>query len=215
MASLSGIGPNRVPDSATECKYGRWGRVSRAALDVPELAIQPMGQLVVLVIVATTGAILVAQSDDTLLARVASALVGVAVGVVLAAALLFFWRLLPGAWKRHWRIKCGRFFDGKELSSTSHTGLWLDSRHWHTVLNLRCTVTDPDGRKYESPVWTSAYYGRRVVLGPDGGSGGGFEYPNDFGAEWPRPGTYKVKWQMNGEGRARPITLARGRWRVE
>ena len=112
----------------------------------------------------------------------------------------------PTAWKRHWRVRV------EVNSGESRRFMSLASRHWHTVLNLTCVVTDP-GRNRWRATWAPAVGGAQQLLKP-GATGGPLIYPGDFAAPPVAPGRYKVTWLTDVEHGDRPIVLARKRWRA-
>jgi hypothetical protein len=206
MAAFYTGAPTSVPEDKSECVYGRWGRVGRAIRDVPDLGRhETLGEILVVAVTAVSaGAFFIVQARDSDLGRILTVLEGVVVGLVVAGVLLFLWGLRPWAWKRHWVVSASPFSD----DSSSHTGLFLKSRHWHTVLNVRCSVRDPDG------TWWSAIHPGQVILAP-GANAAGFEYPNDFGAPWPGEGRYRLSFQTDVMHGDKPVRLARKRWKID
>jgi hypothetical protein len=207
------------PEGETECQYGQYGWPGRAVRDAPSLAMNKFAATFVVsaaVVVVTVAFIVVPEGDRA--TQIVFGLLGFTVGTAVGLALIALWGLTPWARRYHWRVHCGPLSQdpshyGDHGFAPNHTGLWLKSRHWHTVTNLRCTVTDPLRQEWASPLWRPT--DRPALLLKPGESAGGFSYPGEFGAPWPMPGKYRVRWEMDAEERTKPIVLARGSWTVE
>jgi hypothetical protein len=145
-----------------------------------------------------------------LLGQVAVGAPALVLGFLLGLILLWSWGLRPTAWRRHWRTSCSRF----EGSNESRSGLWLYGRqHWHTLAGVvRCTVQAPGGTSVSAE--RSPPFGRAAHI-TQPGDGVGFEFPNDFGARWPAPGKYKVRWEFQDASCSRSVILGRATWIVE
>jgi hypothetical protein len=193
-----------VPEDEYDCKFGRLGWGGRALRDTPRFALRPAFVPVLpLTTAVATEVATHALSGEPVLAVVIGAAVGVVVGLGVVAALA------ATIWGRrqHWRVVIGTLED----KSRDHTFISLKSREWHTIINLRCTVTDPYGvaRTSRVPNHTKDL---PVILSP--GERITLCYPSGFNAPWPNPGIYRVAWEADVEGRRRPVVVRRKRWHV-
>ena len=215
-------GPHRVPYGQSECTFGRFGWWGRAVRDAPLRAVQGFWSemFVAWVGVGVAAALAISLDHLGLLSRVLAGLIAFIPGVLSALVLLALWGVTPWGRRSHWAFReVGGYSQDPTHYPTGfasdHSGLWVESRHWHTVRNLRCIVTDPLGVERSAGPWEPPppHSGTTVVLDP-GQTGGGFSYPSDFDAPWPFPGTYKVSWEMDAEDGTKPVIISRGKWRV-
>lgn len=111
---------------------------------------------------------------------------------------LFLGRLaalaLPWSRRSHWRSHHAPY-------TLTQNIFWVESRQRHTVRNLRCEISCPNGEK--KVVSAAMPY---EVLAPKDISGP-VELPPCG------PGIYRLRWMMDAENRAKPILLAKDRWR--
>lgn len=213
----------KPPAGEPECSFGRSGWLGRALRDAPRYVVSEFWAAVVLLlavgVVTTVFLVVPPSSTHGLVQRVAFAVTGVVLGVVIGVGLVGLAALTVWGRRRHWKAKTGGGFSqdpshyGNHGFAPNHTGFWIGSEHWHTVRNLQCIVTDPLGQEWRSPSWTSRSGGVTAMVAAHG-TGGGFSYPSDFGAPWPMPGDYLVRWEMDRERATKPLVIARGTWSV-
>lgn len=133
---------------------------------------------------------------------------GVVVGFVAGLAFVAVFAFTRWGRGQHWRLLIRPLM----VEPNDHSAISLKSRDWHTVINLRCTVTDPYGVSRASRP-SDHTKDALVLLAPGGGAT--LAYPAAFDAPWPDPGTYRVTWESNVEGRGRPVVVGRMRWKVQ
>jgi len=200
-----------IPAGQTLCPYGRYGVVGRAVRDAWEGLLTR--RLVVLAVTAAgsiagilVGAALPAKSGDAL--RIGAGIgvfcaaigAGVLVGLVCA--------LTPWGRRCHWEgvfhpYTLGGPFDGLGCSLVSH--------HWHSILDAKCVVVDPDGNRVEFPFQPHAH--QKVLAEPDQ-KVDSLSGSSIFG-DTPKVGKYKLEWIAKLEGRNQPATLATAKYRVK
>jgi hypothetical protein len=129
----------------------------------------------------------------------------VGLGVLLGIGIISGYALTPWGRAAHWRLQSGAFDPEKGRAL-----LFVQSRCWHTVLNLRCTVIDPQGVARTAVCHPPG--GAKVILQP--GASAGVEFPKDFDAPPPVHGTYRIKWEMDAEDRTKPLTLRCAKWEL-
>ena len=196
--------PISVPVDQYHCRYGIYGAWGRALRDAPRLLVSKWWAALIVAITTaiTTVTAIRVPTRDGLLAKLVFATGGVCVGFVVGLGVIALWGLLPVARRAHWRTRATPFDSQPDLY-----GIWLQSRHWHTVTNLRCTVTDPAGMERDAP-WT--YRGHATYLFPPSATSIGVSYPQDFPHAPPlAAGRYQVRWEMDVEHGAKPVTIAR------
>jgi hypothetical protein len=203
MSLAWGPEPN-VPFGEYDCRYGRFGRWGRALSDLPRMALaEPWSSILITVVPGTmAGAVIIADPHASVAERIFTVLGALAAGLVLAGGLLYSWRVAPWAWRRHWKVNT-------TPSPSGENSRWLQllSRHWHHPLNVRCVVTDPDGKAWRR-VHTVRGNPAPYPLSP--GATVLVTYPEDFGAPPMSPGRYSVRWEMDAPGRDYPILISRG-----
>jgi hypothetical protein len=188
--------------SGGDCRYGPYGLLGRALRDAPRLAVSKFyaSVVVALSIALVAGTVFLVSAEQSIFVRVVLIVAGVSGGIAVGLGLIGLWGLLPIARRAHWWVVVS------EETPPGHYNLDLKSRHFHTVANLRCVVTDPDGMERSEVV-----PGLRQF---SGGSGIGWNYPNGFHAPAPRPGKYRVRWESDVEHGPVPVTIASGHWTV-
>jgi hypothetical protein len=179
----------------------------RAWRDVREVMI---GTLTAAVVLGAVGSFVSAQIK--LPSRSSSLVKGLvlAAGFVAAAALTIVVVFL-GCWltvrRRHWATRVTAV-EPDQITSDSHSLVWLTSKHWHPTAGLYCFV------RKGAQSWRAPYRYHDTWLAP--GSTVGVEFPRDFlGAKWPHPGRYRVAWLTDVPRRTKPLILSRALWKVE
>jgi len=118
-------------------------------------------------------------------------LVGMAVGVGIVA--LIQW--LPWSRRFHWRPRHEVFTLGRSI------GVFVNSRHWHTVRNLRCEITAPNGE-----IETRAASGTpELAVGP--GQNSTILMLPDYGTS-----EYRIKWLIDVPEGEKPVIIAGDRY---
>lgn len=208
--------PTRVPEDQRECKYSQYGRYGRAWHDGWRLMVSaPAASVVVIFSVGITTTVFIVVPHADLPTKLILGVAGITTGLLIGVGLVALWALTRWGSRYHWRSRYGPFSQDPTHYPTGVAGdhglLSLTSRHWHTVRNLRCIVTDPTGQDWSTKAW-DAHDSTTHLMAP--GHGANFSYPSEFGAPWPAPGKYHARWEMDAEDRVQPVVLIREKWRV-
>ncbi len=194
-------GPTSAPLGEYHCTFGRWGWIGRALRDAERLVVSKLwATFVTLLTTGIFGALFFAgkigSGEGNLgvaLSVILGGLVGMAVGIGIVA--LIQW--LPWSRRLHWRPEHEIFTLGGAI------GVHVKSLHWHTVRNLRCEITAPNGETATYP----AAFGERPeqVLAP--GHNSAILMLPDSGT-----GQYRMKWLIDVPEGVNPVVIARDRY---
>jgi len=201
-------GTDVLPRGESECVYGKWGNHGRAFRDAERLVMNRLAAALVWLFclsTVTTVFIVVNPSHyEGNLGKIATVLQGLVAGTALGIAIVWVYGLTPLARRYHWHT-------GHHAVNFGGTvGHYLESRHWHKALNLRCELVDPQGVTW-GPVPVH-WPGKPWYLGPG-------DRCQEVTLGWFKvtktlPGTYRFVWLIDAEERDTPITIAVEKWRA-
>lgn len=188
------------PGGPRWCNFGPRGWIGRAARDALRL---PMSNLLASIVVGasavTTSAIFfVASPHDGSLARGLTVLSGFIVGVVVGIFLVWLWGISPMGRHSHWRVR------------DEADDIYLESRCYHTVRNMRCEIIIPNGNR-EEVEWLPG--GKTQFPCSPGTATQRVNFNDQFG-DPPPPGLYRFKWSMDTEGGTKLLVLGRAKRRL-
>src|SRR5579872_2599917 len=199
------IGRADLPRDETECLFDRWGWLLRGLRDAPRLMVSRFWAACVwiaAIAVVTAVFIVVPQASPFPrgphpgnLLRVALVLLGITVGTLVAVAIVGLYGFTDRAHRTHWRSRHAPYLIGSWVPE-----FWLESRHWHKVINVECEISSPGGTKtLERVFWPRP--DQSWYLGP-GDRTSAVRIPHGAAS-----GVFRFKWSTAVEGAAKPITI--------
>ena len=193
-----------IPAGAQLCCYGRFGQLGKGAHDGWLSLTKPIQVVAMVVATGIFAALLNAAASpkasigERVLISGGGALCAVAVVVVLGV----LWALTPWGKRSHWKVVRHPYTFGYE-------GVSLVSDHYHSVAEMVCESTTPDGTRAEVqiPFPPRVSDGQRFLAHP-----GKHLHTQGLSAG---SGRYRFAWKIRSDGCPKRITVAKASFVVE
>ena len=187
----------------------KWGWWLRAFRDAQEFVLHSSWSVILLALFMAVPAFVAAQiqSKESITVQSLWQPIWILIGAAVLLSITFFFMLLPVARKRHWKFVIGPI----ESDSSVHSLLTFYSKCFHNVNKVEFTVETPAGNSYRTPFrssWAETFHmypGHYISC----------QYPSDFDAPWPIPGTYKVSFSSISDDGKRRITFCSAKWNIK